>query len=255
MATFFSLDRERKRLEQDLQTDEYETLLRWLQGDEPFLRQFTTWADVLTFMRRGTSADPRKDEILHPILAAHCMDRDHRWRTILLVVFWPGLMSIHGKKRLWDRDDPNELWQRIYWAFHESMCRIDLKLRRDHLVQRLYNATIHRLYKQYRHDWDRHDRELTVDSGEDEELFGTTEGIDLIAIDLRRAQEREIRNLQGHLEAGRISEADFLLLVGTRVYGQSVADYARGVGLDYQVAKKRRQRAEAAIRRFDGEPR
>ena len=60
----------------------------------------------------------------------------------------------------------------------------------------------------------------------------------------------EIQRLREHMEAGRISEADFLLLVGTRVYGKSVADYARETGLDYQVAKKRRQRAEAVISRF-----
>ena len=52
------------------------------------------------------------------------------------------------------------------------------------------------------------------------------------------------------MDAGRITEADYLLLVGTRVYGKQVVDYAREMGLAYQVAKKRRQRAEAAIRRF-----
>lgn len=33
-------------------------------------------------------------------------------------------------------------------------------------------------------------------------------------------------------------------------YGKSVADYAREAGMNYQVAKKGRQRAEAVIRRF-----
>jgi len=65
----------------------------------------------------------------------------------------------------------------------------------------------------------------------------------------------EIKRLKEHMQAGRITEADFFLLVGTRVYGRSIAHYARAVGLNYQVAKKRRQRAEAAIRRFESERR
>ncbi len=39
----------------------------------------------------------------------------------------------------------------------------------------------------------------------------------------------------------------FDLLVGTRVYDSPLADYARKAGLDYELAKKRRQRAEARI--------
>ena len=65
----------------------------------------------------------------------------------------------------------------------------------------------------------------------------------------------EIKRLRAHMDAGRITEADFLLLVGTRVYGRSVANYARETGLGYQVAKKRRQRAEATIGRFEAEQR
>ncbi len=82
-------------------------------------------------------------------------------------------------------------------------------------------------------------------------MVDDVECIDFARIELREAQER----LREHLNAGRITEADFLLLIGTRVYGKSVADCARETGLDYQVAKKRRQRAEAAIGRFEEEKR
>ena len=89
-----SRDRDRARLERQLETEEYQELLADLQQREPFLRRFTTWADVLAFMRQGTSQDPSKDEVLRPILAAHGEDGDHRWRVILLALFWPGLGSI-----------------------------------------------------------------------------------------------------------------------------------------------------------------
>lgn len=240
-------DRDRAQLESELQNKEYLELLMDLQRAEPFLRRFSTWGDVLAFMRGGTSQDASKDEVLHPILAAHSADQDHRWRTVLLAVFWPGLRSIHARKRRWAPDDPDELWQRIYWAFHQTVCRIDVARRRDHLVQRIYNATIHRLHDDYRRDWVHTEREMATDPEEMADLAGIAEGIDFDRLDLRRAHQQEIDRLQAHLDAGRITEADFLLLVGTRLYGQSLSEYAHGAGLTTEAAKKRRQRAEAAI--------
>jgi len=247
-----SRDRDRERLEQELQTSEYQRLLRRLQKKEPFLRQFGTWTEVIAFMRNGTSTDPRKDEVLRPIFAAHAEDEDPRWRAVLLAIFWPGLESIHYQKRGWDAD-PDERWQNITWTFLQVLCRIDVKRRPDRLVQKVYNDTVHHLHDEYRRAWNRTNREFTAEPEEIDALAGGVEGIDFAAVELREAQEAEIERLREHLDAGRITEADFLLLVGTRVYGQSIADYARGAGLDYQVAKKRRQRAEAVIRRFEKE--
>lgn len=248
-----SRNRDRARLERQLETKEYEGLLFGLQDHEPFLQQFSTWADVLAFMRQGSSQDPSKDVVLRAILAAHEADGDHRWRSILLAVFWPGLSSIHFRKRPWDMDDPDELWQRIFWAFHQSVCRIDLARRRDRLVQWIYNSTIHRLHDDYRRDWIHAEREIATDPDEMSNLAGAIDGVDLDWVDLRDMHRRELARLQAHLDAGRITEADFLLLVGTRLYGQSIAEYARDAGLKTEAAKKRRQRAEAAIRSHEKE--
>ncbi|PIQ83235.1 MAG: hypothetical protein COV75_08485 [Candidatus Omnitrophica bacterium CG11_big_fil_rev_8_21_14_0_20_63_9] len=249
-----SRDRDCARLEQELQTDEYQNLLERLQRTERFLRQFTTWADVIVFMRSGISTDARKDDVLRPIFAAHAGDQDARWRTILLEIFWPGLESIHFHKRAWDVD-PHERWQNIVWTFLQVICRIDVKRRPDRLVQKVFNDTIHHLHDEYRRVWTRADRELAMDPENLHALSGRVEGINFARIDLRERQQIEIQRLRQHMEAGRISEPDWLLLIGTRVYGQSLIDYSRLVGLDYQVAMKRRQRAEAVIHRFEREGR
>jgi hypothetical protein len=249
-----SRDRDRERLERELESDKYQKLLRRLQRKEPFLRQFRTWGDVLAFMRNGTSRDSRKDEVLRPIFEAHAEDEDPRWRAVLLAIFWPGLESIHFQKRGWDAD-PDERWQNVTWTFLQVLCRVDVKRRPDRLVQKVFNDTVHHLHDEYRRAWNRTNREFTAEPEEIEALAGGTEGIDFAGIELREKQEIEIERLREHLVAGRLTEADFLLLIGTRVYGKSVADYAREAGLDYQVAKKRRQRAEAVIRRFEEEKR
>ncbi len=249
-----SRDQDYGLLERELQSGEYEGLLRGLQHTELFLRQFRTWEDVIAFMRTGTSADPRKDEILRPILRAHGQDSDPRWRTILLAIFWPGLKSLAYRKRHWE-DDPeyglDELWQNIIWTFLKVVCRLDVSQRPARLVQKIMNDTNHDLYQMYKRRWDRTNRELPLDQHEIESLAMVVDGVGLEILYRREAAEQEIDRLRGHRDAGRISDADCRLLVATRVNGMSVADYARDRGLNYEVAKKRRQRAEAVIRRFE----
>jgi len=53
------------------------------------------------------------------------------------------------------------------------------------------------------------------------------------------------------MEEGRVSKADFPLIVGTRLYGKIVREYTAEVGISFQAARKRRQRAEAALRRHE----
>lgn len=239
-----------EQLEEEIRGSAYQVLLGTLQRQNLFLRRFRTWVDVAAFMRTRSSWDPLQDKVLRPTLTAHGKDQDPRWRWVLLLIFWPSLERIHSWKRHWDKD-LDALWSNVYWAFHETICRIDVRKRSDKLTQRIINGTVHRLHDIYRRDWDRYGTEVTTDPQEDAALFGSVEGVDLVGIDLRRAQQQEIQRLRGHLHAGRISEADFFLLVGTRVYGSSLADYARDSGLGYQAAKKRRLRAEAAIRWFE----
>lgn len=253
MATL-SRDRDRERLEQELRTEEYVELLRTLQRRDSFFHTFTTWADVLVFMREGGMRDLRKDEVLRPILRFHSESEDPRLRGVLLAIFWPGLESIQVRKRFWD-DDAEERWQNIAWTFFSVVFRVDVTKRPERLAQKIYNDTIHHLHDEYRRHWDAANREIATDLKAIVDLAGTVEGIDVEVLELRDAHARKIDRLREHFRAGRITESDFLLVAGTRLYGQSIAGYARGARLGYQVAKKRRQRAEAAIHRYEKEMR
>ncbi len=241
---------DRQRLEQELGSETYTSLLRRLHETNAFLRRFGDWADFIAFMREGTSDDPLKEKALLVILKAHAADRDPRWRAVLLAVFWPGLDSIFHRKKHWDTD-PDERWQNVQWAFLQTVCKLDVDRRSDRLVQRLINGTIHRLHDEYRRLWRVGERETAFDPEQLEELLAGGEELDFDAMDLRSKQEAEIERLREHADAGRISEADFLLLVGTRVYGKTAAQYARETGISSDLARKRRLRAEAAIRRYE----
>jgi hypothetical protein len=242
-----SRERDYETVVREMRSAEYGALLGVLQGTEPFLCRFRSWDDVITFMRNGTSRDPDKNVVLQAILRAHSETHDHRLRTVLLVIFWPGLEAILNRKKRWDANE-DERWQSVMWAFVETVCRLDIGKRTDRLVQRIINGTIHRLYEEYRRVWRITERETATDPEQLDELAEDGEELDFDAMDLRAKQEAEINRLRAHADAGRISEADFLLLVGTRVYGKTAAQYARETGVSCDLARKRRLRAEAAIR-------
>ena len=244
-----SRDRDRERLERALQHDDYQQLLLTLQQQYSFPSHFETWAAVLAFMRSGTSRDLRKDGVLRPIFSAHQGDQKHHWRDILLAIFWPGLESIHRQKYRWDAD-PDDLWQNIVWTFLQIICRIDVGQRPERLVQKIFNDTVYHLHEEYCRNWAQQNREILMAPEEIEDLRRGGENIDRVGIELRDAKQKAINWLREFMAQGGISEADFHLFVGTRIYGNSLAEYARENGLKYRAAQKRLQRAQAKIHRF-----
>lgn len=240
--------RDYETLCRELRNPEYRTLLDVLRGAEPFLGQFGSWGDVVAFMRRGTSRDPDKDIVLRAILRTHVKTNDPRLRTVMLVIFWPGLEAINFKRRAWDKD-VNARWCNVTWAFFDVLFRIDLEKRAERLVQKVVNDTIHQLYAGYRREWKRAERETTTAPDLLEALTEPVEDPRLAEID---AQDAVVKRLRDLVSSERIGETEFHLIVGTRVYGQRLTDCAREVGLSRYAGEKRRQRAEAILRSLEG---
>lgn len=241
-----SRERERAHLEQQLETEVGKALLRKIRRREKQAKGFESWKELAGYMHAGTSDDPRKDAILRAI--ATCRDEDGHplWSTVLLVFFWPGLLSQFGKRRRWD-EDQDELWQVIVTEFLEAVDRLDVRRRRHRIASKLINDTYSRVYRVYEPRWRREKKEHAVEPERLDPLLPAGPGIEFTAIELRDVQESEIGKYQAALDAGVIAEVDFYLLVATCVYGQSIADYAREHGRSYQSLKKKRQRALAAI--------
>ena len=246
MRTTFSKrsKRDYEALCRELRNAEYGTLLDVLRGAEPFLVQFRSWDDVVAYMRGGTSRDPEKDIVLRTILRVHAKPTDPRLRTILLVIFWPGLEAINFKKRSWDKNVDSR-WSNVTWAFFDVLLRIDLEKRPDRLVQKIVNDTVHYLYVECRREWSHAEHEAATAPDLLETLATPVEDSRLAMLE---AQDARVQYLRDHVSARRIGETDFHLIVGTRVYGKPLGDCARELGLSRYAAEKRRQRAEAAIR-------
>jgi len=241
---------ELEHLERELKTEAYGALLQELKRHSHFLGRFDAWPDVVAFMRAGTSDDPRKDEVLKPILAAHGRNGCPRCTLVLTVIFWPALESIARKSRKLSPDQ-DELWQDVHCTFLEVLGRIDLAKRSARLVQKIYNDTHHRLRDKYRRRQQLTGRETPTCEEELEVVAGVVPDIDFDGIAVREWQEAELDRFRRHLVNGTIPGTGFEVLAATRVRGMSVSQYAAEVGIGFQAAKKRRQRAEEAIRRAE----
>jgi len=244
----FSRDRERECLEREINGESYQTMLRGLQTKEPLFKRFEFWGCVVKFMQDDSSPEASKDNVIRCILRAHQEDRDPRWRTILLVILWPILEAVYFKKRKWDHD-LDDLWQNLVWMFLNVISRLKLENRSHNLARKIINDTAHRLHDEYKRLWKRSELEDPTDREKLEEVAAGVEGMEFKAFEIREEQKAEIKKLRSYREAGVITEADFMLLVATRVYGQRLIDYARKAGVPYEYARRRRLQVEDKIRR------
>jgi hypothetical protein len=188
------------------------------------------------------SREVGKEVVLRAILGEHVRDRDDRWRTILLLFFWPGLRSLQRKKAQWDSES-ERFWQNIVLAFLDVVFSLDLRATRMHPVSAIHWGTYHALYRLCESQWKRDKVEICTDAEFIQVHFISDRA--RTVTDNQAGSEEELRR---HLGSGRISEVEFRLLLGTYVYGYDLRECAEGVGLTYEAAKKRRQRVLARLR-------
>ena len=239
----------RDQLQCQVRGGNYQRLLEEIQVDFKLFRNFDSWQDIAAYLQNRKLADFSKDDILRPIFQAHTNNPSPQWRSILCLLFLPLLDVIQRMK--WKLDDnSDELWANILWAFTHTVCCFDVSKRPNRISQKVFNGTMHRLREDYAREWRHLQREIPTDPLDLAELSKGKEESGYVEVEHSSEIEAEIKKLQRLLNKGLISEADFFLLVGTRVYGKSIGEVAVEIGLDYQVAKKRRQRVEAKIRRW-----
>lgn len=78
---------------------------------------------------------------------------------------------------------------------------------------------------------------------------------DPVLQDFRQDQREQFQDAEmlyrRHLESGLITDIDYHILVGTRLLNRSLPEQGVLLGLNPEAAKKRRQRAEAAIEKIE----
>ena len=238
----------RRQLEQELQSKPLQAKLAILQTEFPIFGAFATWLDVVDTLHNRAITQTAKDNLLRALLWVRQRERDADWNVVLTVVFWPALNSIYRKKYEWD-SDVEELWYSLYSVFLEVLNRIDVFRRPDRLAAKVFNDTLHALYRLYHRKWECACWEIRLDPEIYDALVECVAGDGAAAIESQAELALQLRRLRRLRQKGILTSAEFDLLVAVDFDGQSLAELASKSGANYQTLKKRRQRALAKIKR------
>jgi len=236
----------RKSLEREIGGAAYRELFPMVKAMCRTMEDFGDWHDAIAFAKSCHVEEATRDALIAELLLQTSCSRSPNISAVLILMFWNRLYGLVLRCKSWDRDGA-ELWHNILLQFLTSIQAFGVERRVEHVMRWICNQTRYRLHARYQKHWEAAAHEDCCPPPKLERL--ASGGLDpaFAEIEERDELDARIRSLRRHVDAGRMSGTDFLILVATRFYGISLTDYARDAGLDYETAKKRKQRAEARL--------
>lgn len=246
----------RRLFREPLACDDLDSL-RKIQAEHPGLPlcAFSSWNDARQWLNVTGAWREAADALLRPVLTAFKLAPDCGWFPILLFLFWPHLDRIARQLEPLDSDNIDEIESLIHWTFLQVVHRIDLDKRQARLGQKLLNDIRHEVREAYDHERERaaNAEPLPAQTLQDEP--DDTENADFEfcdpgfeRCDLEHDFAWARTRLKSLVRRGRLSAPDYLILVGCHLYGHSLHVMAARLGLSYEAAKKRQQRATRILR-------
>ncbi len=226
MDVVYQLDREWSLLARG---EVARTLPRWRER-QPALRGFSLPRDFLEFLHAAPA-----DRTDAPLLALLALAREERLagRTLLQVLL-PALKTRADRILRPAYIGRDEIWELLLYAAWEAICCYPLERRRVRVAANLILQVVHQTTRELRRGSLNH-CEVTRHAPE------------------RAAPPHPVAPeavVVSGVAAGVISADDADLILLTRVDGIRLRVYARTLGVNYDALLKRRQRAEAALRRL-----
>ncbi len=211
-------------------------LYRSLRESCEILARFASLQDAVAFLRDGTNEDYHtKDALLRTFVEAYQAESaPHRSAQLLLGALQPGLSHLfHQQARRWPGLEDAELWGQIAASFLEVVSSYPLSRRPHRIAKNLLMDTLRRtlrwLHAHHGQQVPPRSRRVTGDG----------------AVDVTEAMPY----VQALVRSGVVSGEDAAILLATRVIGERLPLLAHKRGRSYETLRKRRQRAERAIRR------
>lgn len=239
----FSLAKIERELEREVQSPVAEArFLEYVARLPPEMAAgLARWSDVREFLRALGVKTEAADPALRPLIQMLQAADGGESAGIALYIFWYPIAATC--RRFWRLDDPDRLFSQASWDLLRAIHRIDLNCRMSRIGMKIVNDVTHGVRAWYRREQKRFPALIVQEDEPDpsEELHSHY-GEHLIA---ERLIDRAwtVARLRALAEAGSISRADFQILLGCYVYGRPLEEMARHLGVEYQAAKKRRQRA------------
>ena len=231
-----------------------------LKSTNLLLATFDDLPAMVTAFERGCVSYEEQDAIVLELVKEFQSRPSEHLHHLLLKMFWKGLDHLYRARRIRVGNNEN-LWNDIVWAFLNVLSEYPTDRLTAKVAANIQMGTLKKVsrwaqrearYQLFSPD-EKHPKRteyeftelLTSGFSHPNEIFagrGTPDEMD--AEDM----ERMTALLRRFLNTGIISDDAFYLLVSTRIYGQSLKDFAEKESIPYQALKKRRQRAEQAIR-------
>jgi hypothetical protein len=210
-------------------------LHRSLQGTYGILVRFTSLQDAVAFLRDGTNDDYQtKDALLRAFLEAYqAASGRHRPAQLLLGILQPGLSRLfHQHAGRWPGLEDAELWAQMMVSLLEVVCSYDLKRRPHRIAKNLLMDTLRRTLR-WLHANHGRPRALPPHRATGDRTVEAAEAMPYVQVLVRD---------------GIVSGEDAAILLATRIVGERLPVLARKRGRSYEALRKRRQRAQQAIR-------
>lgn len=197
---------------------------------------------------RSSAADP-----LLTWLLPRVRDRPQEYQGVLLLLSWESLVALRGYRRGLDPDHA-ALWSNITWALLHAAGRMDRVSRTQLLGVKLVNDTDNHVRDHYARERRLQSKTKRVSDANEGSSAGSKlrdRGADdpaFAAVDTRHDDAWARAYLSDLVERGLLDRTDYLIIVGSYIYGRSLGELAARFGLSQEATKKRRQRALAYLR-------
>jgi hypothetical protein len=243
-----------------LETPYFEALFHQIRRNDPSLPERNSWSEIVPPFDGSTRADDHAGQYLRAAWQAYHGDGNPGWLTVLLSLFWSRLLLV-WRRHLSKSEDPDLLWITIQESFIDAIHETRASGLGCSPWALLWFATETRLRSCLRPLWVEQCRARSsalqirpakgkkAAAREVQDLADprSRDRFHEVEEDLDR-QKRE-RALRYCAQRGWISEAEYPLLVGLMIYGVSLRAYAESQDLDYELLKKRSQRARRKLER------
>lgn len=249
----------KRGLESEIRSSQFINIFRMLCEKHPLLGRFETPGECIDFMRTEDSGNGEKESILDVLIASYQECNAPESGAYLTLLFWPALDHIFHTKKA-PNFDAEELWLEIQCAFLEAVSKYPLTRRPGKIATNLRLDTIKRVCRWQSAECGQEEVKSALKESEKMRLEAeANEESDIPPGATRAVEHASERNpspatemeavLRRFLDDGVISRQDFDILLHTRVRGEPLNMYSARLGLDnYELLKKRRQRAKEAVR-------
>lgn len=251
-------DEVRTVLAKEMMSERIQIHFRKMRKKYEALMVFSSAGDALDMLTDKSASYQIKDSTLLAYIKEYQATRIDACLVFLEAAMFPALDHLFCSK-LRPGMNLDDFWSEIQWAFLKTVVSYPVDRRISRVARNLQLDTLNSICKWQRIEsmsWQTVKKIKTVFKGHETEIRnGALNPWDLL-VDPKPGHDWDhddaqdaLRSLSPLIEKGVLSKDDGYLLVGCHIYGKKLAALAKELGLTREAAKKRKQRAERAIRK------